>query len=102
MNHHQPWNFMPSTHAEIDAYCKIKNYRNTPKKLDLFVVRITKTGKIAESKPCMHCIKILGKTRLQIQNVYYSTNDEKIVCDTFYNLINCSSHHVTGGFIRKK
>lgn len=93
---------MPTTHAEINAYTKIKGCKNIPKKLDLFVIRITKGGNLAESRPCLHCINILSKSYLNLINVYYSTADGIIVCETFKSLINDTSCHITGGFLRHK
>lgn len=88
MNKIEKWQYMPSRHAEIDAYMKIKKYRNLPKKVDFFVIRITKSGKLSESRPCYHCIDILSKSRLNIVNVYYSTSEGKIVCESFKEIIN--------------
>lgn len=102
MNELVKWNYMPSTHAEIDAYSKIKNYKNISKKLDLFVIRITKGGKLAESRPCSHCIEILSKSRLNIVNVYYSTSDGTIVCESFKNLTSNSNNYVSTGFNRHR
>ncbi len=92
---------MPSLHAEIDAYNKIKNFKHMPKKIDLFVIRITKGGNLAESRPCYHCIDILSKSRLNIRNVYYSTSYGTIVCETFENLRLNSKKYITTGFKRK-
>ena len=100
MNELCTWNYMPSTHAEIDAYSKIKGYKNISKKLDLFVIRITKGGKLAESRPCFHCINILAKSHLNICDVYYSTTDGTIVCETFKSLVANSGSHVSTGFLR--
>ncbi len=102
MNEPFSWNYMPSMHAEIDAYSKIKNYKNISKKLDLFVIRITKGGNLAESRPCFHCIDILSKSKLNICNVYYSTSDGSIVCESFKSLVANSSNYVTRGFVKKK
>lgn len=92
---------MPTLHAEIDAYRKIRNYKNVPKKLDLYVIRITNGGVLAESKPCFHCIDILSKSKLNIRNVYYSTSDRTIVCESFAHLVSNSTKYVTTGFLRK-
>jgi hypothetical protein len=100
MNQPFRWNYMPSTHAEIDAFSKIKGYKNISKKLDLFVIRITKGGNLAESRPCFHCIDILAKSHLNICNVYYSTSDGTIVCEAFKSLVANSASHVSTGFVR--
>ena len=70
---------MPSTHAEIDAIGKIMNKKNKPKKLDIVVVRYTKSGELAESRPCYHCLCFMEKSRLDIRNIYYSTSEGTIV-----------------------
>ena len=93
---------MPSTHAEVDAYSKIKNYKNISKKLDLFVIRITKGGSLAESRPCAHCVDILSRSKLNICNVYYSTSDGLIVCEPFKSLVSNSVNHISSGFSRHK
>lgn len=101
MNDTTNWNYMPTLHAEIDAYTKIKNYKNVPKKMDLLVVRITNGGNLAESRPCFHCINILAKSRLNIKNIYYSTSDRTIVCEKFVDLISSSKKYITRGFKRR-
>jgi cytidine deaminase len=71
--------FMPSTHAEVDAIGKIKNKKNKPKKLDIVVVRFTKSGALTESRPCYHCLCFMEKCTLDIRDVYYSTSEGTIV-----------------------
>ncbi len=63
---------MPSKHAEMDAINKIKTKKNLPKKMDMFVIRITKTGLLSESRPCLHCLKALEKSKLKIRYIFYS------------------------------
>jgi hypothetical protein len=101
MNEPFTWNYMPSMHAEISAYLKIKHYKNVAKKLDLFVIRITKGGNLAESRPCFHCMDVLSKSKLNIKNVYYSTSFGTIVCEKFSDMVEKSEHHITTGFIKK-
>ena len=71
--------FMPSKHAEMDVLNKVKNKKNMPKKIDLMVIRLTKTGLLTESRPCYHCLCFMEKSKLNIQNVYYSTGQGTIV-----------------------
>lgn len=66
---------MPSIHAEADMIKKIGRKRNIPKAIDIIVVRCSKTGNIGESRPCYHCILAMSRSRLNIKNIYYSTND---------------------------
>jgi len=87
--------FMPSTHAEVDAIGKIKNKKNKPKKLDIVVIRLTKTGILSESRPCYHCLCFMEKCCLDIRNVYYSTSEGTIakekLSDMKSNPITCVS-----------
>ena len=75
-----PKYYMPSTHAEVSAINKIIRWRNLPKSVDLFVVKINSSGNFVNSMPCFHCIKyILRKlNRVNTKNIYYSTNDGSI------------------------
>ena len=75
-----------STHAEMDVLRKIFKNSQLPnsskriEKFDVLVIRISKTGKLGSSRPCFHCISTMMNTPIaKIQNVYYSTNDGKIV-----------------------
>lgn len=88
---------MPSRHAEIDAYTKIKGYKNIPKVMDMFVIRITKTGDLAESRPCYHCLDFLIKSKLNIKYIYYSTKDGKIVREVFKNMITSEKTYISSG-----
>lgn len=92
---------MPSTHAEMSAYFKIRHYKNIAKKLDLFVIRITKGGNLAESRPCFHCVDVLAKSKLNIVNVYYSTAEGTIVYEKFSSMASNTCHHITTGFAKK-
>lgn len=70
------WSNSLSTHAEIDALNRLKSKNINIKryKFDLLVIRISKTGKLGESRPCYHCLKKLEESGIKIKNVYYSTN----------------------------
>ena len=93
--------FMPSKHAEIDAYNKIKTYKNMPKKIDIFVIRLTKTGLLSESRPCYHCINSLEKSGLNIKYVYYSTSDGLIVKEIFKTMKYSDITYVSSGMRTK-
>lgn len=71
---HKFKNFLESSHAE--AQCIIKARRNL-KDYDILVVRLNNKGEMLLAKPCEFCqdfIDFVG-----IRNVYYTTNDGKIV-----------------------
>ena len=72
---------MNSRHAEMDVLRKInvKYFQKSREKLDLYVIRITKNGTMAESKPCMYCIKMLATSGINIKWIYYSTDNGDII-----------------------
>lgn len=80
-----------SRHAEIDLLKKEKkNYCLTKKirKLNLIVIKVSKTGNISTARPCYHCIKQLNSASfVRIKNIYYSNHDGNIVKETFDQLI---------------
>ena len=41
----------------------------------MIVIRVSRTGKLGESRPCFHCLEKLEKSDVNIQNVYYSTKE---------------------------
>ena len=89
-------------HAEIDALRKYYNMRKNTKftkKINLTVIRITKNGKLCSSNPCIQCCKKLQK-HVNIDNIFYSTNDENIVKIKF-NKYCRSVSHVSKGDIYK-
>lgn len=58
-----------SLHAEIDA---IRQYKasNLKKKMDIYVVRLSKNNKCLFSKPCENCMDFLKKETF-LKNIYY-------------------------------
>ena len=91
-NSNTKFGFMPSTHAEIDAISKIKNKKNKPKKLDLLVIRLTKTGLLAESRPCYHCLCFMERANINIKNIYYSTANGTIAKEKLHEM---KTHPIT-------
>jgi hypothetical protein len=90
---------MYSTHAEIDLLGRIKSWKNVPKKFDILVVKITKTGKLKSSKPCSNCICYMRRSRLNLRNVWYSTDENTIVCESVNTIEN---DYISSGERRKK
>lgn len=75
----------PGIHAEKDALSKLMplKQKRKPELIDILVIRISKTNKLQNSKPCAHCIKMMnilptGKG-YKIRNIYYSSADGDIV-----------------------
>ena len=88
---------MPSTHAEIDAIEKIKNKKNKPKKVDLLVIRLTKSGLLAESRPCYHCLHFMERSNINIKNIYYSTSNGTIAREKLFEMRSSSITCISSG-----
>ena len=58
------------------------------KKIDMIVIRQSK-GRLAESKCCEDCIKLMKS--VGIRKVYYSNSDGNIVCEKLYKIKNKKS-----------
>jgi len=82
----------PGTHAEHNALLKLKPLKNKKKLvlINLLVVRLSRTNKIQNSKPCNNCIQkmkyIPAQKGYKLQNIYYSGNDENIIKTTIAKL----------------
>ena len=63
-----------SIHAEIDA---LKNLKNDNDYYNLLVFRWNRNKQLAMSKPCLNCLKIIKKNK--INKVLYSINDGIII-----------------------
>ena len=88
-----------STHAEIDAFKKLKinhDKKKNIKNLNLVVIRVNKSGELCESKPCIHCMNYLNKNiyskGYRIKNIIYSTKNSKIVKKKFMYLLKNTNH----------
>lgn len=79
------YDFIANDHAEICALKKLKPRSGTKKLrgLDLVVVKVNKSGKILNSKPCADCLKkmsiIACKFGYYINRIFYSTAEGEIV-----------------------
>lgn len=75
-----------STHAEINALNRLLEYKGkkiSRVKYDLLVIRLSKGGKMASSRPCYHCICTMEKSNVKIRYVYYSTIEGTIEREKF-------------------
>lgn len=77
---------LPSKHAEHHVINKFLRLKNKPKLIDLVVVRLSKTGKLGQSKPCFHCLLRINSSGLKIKNIYYSLSDGTIKCEKLCNI----------------
>lgn len=88
-NHKRKIDSQLSVHAEHDCIVKFerknKYTRNVSQKdkIDLICIRYSKSGKLGNSRPCMGCIKRMGKCSFNIRNVYYSTSEGIITRERF-------------------
>jgi len=80
-----------SVHAEIDVINKFNKKKNKPRKVDLYIINLTKNGNYSEARPCFHCIIKLIKSKIDIRHVYYSTHTG-IHKETFSNMVNTTSY----------
>ena len=82
----------PSEHAEdngMNNVIRLNRYKKILSKgesIDIFVIRISKTGVIGLSRPCRNCIKRLSKCPFPIGNVYYSIDSNRIAREKFINM----------------
>lgn len=97
MNLDDEFKNMPSKHAEIDALNKIKNKKNIPKNIDLLVIKLTKSGKLSSSRPCIHCLNSLEKSNLKFKNIYYSDSNGNILKEKFSNMKNNPTTYISSG-----
>lgn len=87
INH--PTNSIHAEDAGMNKLNSINNFRRilTRKdKIDIFVIRITKTGVVGNSRPCRNCINRLSKLSYKINHVYYTTNEGDIVRERFKDM----------------
>lgn len=79
-------------HAEMDCIDKLPNRKNKKlMRVNLLVIRLTKSFVLGNSYPCAVCLKYLYDISLKkgyvIDNIYYSNQDGNIESDKFINLI---------------
>lgn len=79
----------PSEHAECAALRELRKFPNiNTKDLKLFVIRISSTGELLQSTPCMNCANSILKNG--IKKIYYINEEQKIVCQRISDL--CMIH----------
>jgi hypothetical protein len=84
-----------SKHAEYDLINKlnripyVKNNR-----IDILVIKLSKNGYLGSSKPCMHCLNIMYKSKCKIRYIYYSNNNREIVREKFTQI---DTDHISMG-----
>jgi deoxycytidylate deaminase len=80
---------LPSIHAEHNALTKLirlNRYRrmiDRSDKVDLVVIRFSKSGKLGDSRPCKDCLIRLMNSQININNVYYTDSSGIMVSEKF-------------------
>lgn len=101
-NYYKPHPVLETTvHAEHDAIINLptrpRNLRR--KKVDILIIKTSKTGCLGMSKPCAHCISIMTdiapKKGYKIERVYYSTEDGVITYNKLGELISDPDMHIS-------
>ena len=85
------YEFLKQNGQYVNKYKRLNITNITNKKIlkrlstcSIVVLRINPRGKLAESKPCYHCLEDIKK--LKIKYVYYSTSSGKIVKEKTKNM----------------
>lgn len=99
-NHYKPDALYRSVHAEDHAIQRLPSRPSNKKrlhKLDILVVRVSKTGLMGNSKPCHHCLMLLSQQLPQrgyyISHVYFSNEQGDIQCMKLSTLLYHDEHH---------
>jgi tRNA(Arg) A34 adenosine deaminase TadA len=86
----------PSKHAEIDVMNKFFKKRNVPRTVDLYVMRISKSGSFGSSRPCLHCMVKLILSNINIRYVYYTNTNEELYREPFQFMMSTTSFISSG------
>ena len=90
-----------SMHAENNAIMNLPSRPRNKKylKVNILVIRISQTGKLGNSKPCIKCIidmlNLPQKKGYIIKNVLYSNENGLIEYTTLDKIINNGNFHVS-------
>lgn len=94
-----------SIHAEEDALNKLRYRSRSLKIVNICVIRTTLSGKLANSKPCIHCLQRLDELAprkgYRINWIYYSKADGTMDRCKLKTLLDAKDLHVSG-FYRSK
>jgi deoxycytidylate deaminase len=71
----------------------LNNYKKTDK-LNLIVIRITKDGKLSNSRPCINCLNMMKD--LGIKKIYYTSgNNNELICENVKDMISIQISYIT-------
>lgn len=94
-------------HAEISVFNKLKTIESKKcKKINILILKVSNTGLISNSKPCLKCIEAMTMLPItkgyMIRNVFYSDNNGNIIKNTLYNLVNDENKHLSRYYKKNK
>ena len=64
---------------------KQPNNKNKQLREKLCVIRVNKDGELANSRPCVECLKMMKQ--VGIRKVYYSVSADKIICENVRDMV---------------
>lgn len=88
-------------HAEHDAIINLPCLprKHHTKKVDIVIVKTSKTGCLGNSKPCLHCLAMMQmlapKKGYRIDRVFYSNEFGHMVCYRLEHLLKDPNIHVS-------
>jgi len=85
-------------HAEQNVLLKSmrQKIKYSRKGYDIYSLRIFRSGRFANAKPCAMCVMRMDKSRLDIRNIYYSNKKGNIIKIAFSDLVNENLAHSRG------
>jgi cytidine deaminase len=98
---------MLSIHAEhnaINKFIKINKYRRfvePHEKIDIVVIRLSKSGAVGYSRPCRNCLLRMLNCELRINNIYYTSADGSIKVEKLSQMFNSELTVMSRGDSRK-
>lgn len=97
---------IPSKHAEENALHKLdrlNKYRRFVARsdvIDVFVIRLTKSGVLGYSHPCKNCLIRMNNCKFKIGNIYYSTAEGEIAVEKFQTMLDSPLTRFSKGTVR--
>jgi len=88
-------------HTGLRNFIKFNSYKNILNKNDkinILVLRFTKSGILSNSRPCENCILRLLKCKLNINKIYYSDNNKNIICEKLNKMYDNPITKLSSGF----
>ena len=76
-------------HAEQNVLLKSRRHiKYSRKGYDIYSLRVFKSGRLANAKPCSMCVMRMAKSRLNIRDIYYSDENGHMIKVSFKELMN--------------